>query len=302
MSAPIVLPASVEPYEQAQLHARVSGYVGEVLAERGDVVKAGQRLARIELPELAAELAHARAQAAERERLAEAAEVAVSQAAAALEVARRQLERWAADVRLKEATLERQRQLHAEGAVTAQELDEALATTEIARSDFAIGQARIVAAEADRAAADAELAVARSQVSVAHARVALVESTARYLEIVAPFAGVVTERRVSPGDLTRSGAGDASALFTLQRLDIVRIRADVPEHDARRILRGTPAEVRVPALGTAPVAATVTRTSGALEPRTRTLRIEVELPNTSGVWLSGSYVELALTPAAGDGR
>jgi multidrug resistance efflux pump len=299
----VELPATVEPYEQAQLHARLSGYVTDVTADIGDLVKAGQVLARIDRPELLTELAQARAELAERESLVESAGAAVRQTEAAVSVAKRQIDRWDAEVTLQETTLRRQEELHAERAITAQQLDEFRAKAAISRADQAVAQARAEAAEADAVAARARHTVSQSQVAVAQAHVAHIDAQRSLLEIRAPFDGLVTERRMSRGDLAPATPSMSSALFTLQRIDRVRIRIDVPEHLAARAGRGAAIELHTGA--GAPLTTQVTRTSGALDTRSRTLRVEIDAPNADGRWITGSFVRAVFTAPsapAGDAK
>ncbi len=291
--AAIDLPASVEPLERAQIHTRLAGYVAEVRIELGDVVSAGQVLLRIDRPELNTELAQARAELEERAKLVASARAMLEQARAAQRVAEQQLARWEAEVALQTATLKRHEELHAERAITEQQLDEQRARSSIARADLEVARVRAQASAADTLAANAKVEVAGAQSNVASARAAHVEAQLSLLELRAPFAGVVTERRVSPGDLAQPSAPGGAALLVVQRVDRVRVQVDAPEHLAARVGPGTPVEIR--AAGGAPVAAQVTRTAGAIDARSRTLRVEIELDNSAGRWLSGSYVQAAFT-------
>jgi multidrug efflux pump subunit AcrA (membrane-fusion protein) len=300
-SPPIVLPATIEPFEQADLYAKVSGYFSEINADIGDVVKAGQVLAVIDQPELEAELAEARATAASKEQLRKAAEAGVKQAEAARDVAKRQVERARAEVMLMNATLRRQEQLHSGKAITEQQLDEVRSKAEVARSDVGIAEAKLISAEADVTGAGAARAVAEAQVQVAAAQTARVESLRRYLKIVAPFDGVVSRRLVNRGDLAQAAvAARTAALFTVQRVDVVRVRCDVPESASHQIGRGTAVAVKLVSAGGDPIVATVSRTAGSLNPETRTMRIEIDLPNPQRRLVPGTYAQVTFTtgPAA----
>lgn len=290
------LPASVEPFERVELHARAVGYVVEVRGERGDVVTAGQVLARVDAPDVHAALALAKAELLERGQLVAAARLGVANAEAALFVARSQATRWEAEAQLHTKTLERQRILREQGAITAQELDEAESAAQVASAELEIARAKTRLAQTELDVAGGKLAVAQAQLPVAEAKVAAAEANVAFLELRAPFVGVIVERRVSTGDLARGG-GTPGGMFTLQRVDTVRITFDVPERDAASVKRGMAAEIRVPGAMPRVVAATVTRTSGALDGRSRTLRTEIELSNSGGEWLVGSFVDVTLTLA-----
>ena len=295
----VVLPAVVEPFEQADLYAKTSGYVSAVDVDIGDQVKGGQVLAVIDQPELESELAEAQATLAAKQKLQEAADAAVKQTEAAREVAKHQVERYRADARLQDATLRRQEELHAGKAVTEQQLDDARNRAQVARSDTAVAEAKVVAAEADVKGAEAARAVAEAQAQVAAAQVAKIQTLQRYLKVVAPFDGVVSRRMANRGDLVTAGAaGRSAAMFTVQRVDVVRVRADVPEAVAHRLARGTPASVKLVAAGGDPIAAAVARSAGSLNPESRTMRVEIDLPNKDQRLVPGSYVQVTFTPEA----
>src|SRR5207302_9411242 len=103
--------AGVEAFWSADLYAKTSGYVADIKADIGDRVTKGQVLAVIDVPELAKELAAARATVAAKQEMARAAEAAMKQAEVAREVARRQAEGAKAEQRLADVTLKRQEAL-----------------------------------------------------------------------------------------------------------------------------------------------------------------------------------------------
>jgi len=294
--APIELPAFIEPYERVELHARVSGYVVDVSADLGDKVKAGQVLVRIERPELVADLAAARAETKQRASLVTRAKRAASQADAALLSARAQVARAQADTSLQEITLRRKVDLLKESAITEQAMDEAKAANASALASSDLAAAAVARAEADRAAALAEIEVALAQEEVARSRERCVEATIALLEVRSPFEGIITMRRCSRGDLTSAAASAGQpGLFTLLRTDPVRVQVDVPELVASRIRIGTQATISA-APDQPAIDARVTRTSGALDVKAHTLRVEIDLNNPNDAWLCGSFVRVQLKP------
>ena len=88
----IEIPATLEPYDQADLYAKVSGYIAEVKADIGDHVKSGQVLAVIDVPEVVAQLAQAKAEHQAKQKMLAAADASVEQAEKLAETTRRQLD------------------------------------------------------------------------------------------------------------------------------------------------------------------------------------------------------------------
>lgn len=267
--AAIVVPATIQAFFITDLYAKDSGYVSQVDSDIGDHVKQGQVLAVIEDPELQAQF--------------EKAQASVLQASADIEVAKRELAAMQADLTLQQVTLKRQKELFAGKASTAQTLDEARAKEGVSSANLERGKARIKLAEANFEAAKAE----------AERLQALLE----YDKIVAPYNCVVTRRLVNPGDLVQAATSTRTApLFTCQEIDKVRVFADAPEASTPGIRPGLPAEVKL--YGEAPltVHGTVTRIATALDPATRTMRVEIDLPNPEEKLLPGMYAQVTLGP------
>ena len=128
-SASVIVPATIEAFEQADLYARTAGYLSEIKVDIGDHVKAGDVLAVIDSPELESELAAALATLVAKRELAAAAKAAVEQVQTALRVAKSQLAGDQADLKLAEATFKRQEELYAGKAITEQQLDDARTKT-----------------------------------------------------------------------------------------------------------------------------------------------------------------------------
>ena len=99
-----------------------------------------------------------------------------------------------------------------------------------------------------------------------------------YTKIEAPFDGIVTQRNVNTGDLTQPGA-DKPPLFIVARSDIMTIRVNVPEAFAAEVNPGDRAAVRLQEMKGKTVEGKVTRVSWAIDPKMRTLRVEIDIPN-----------------------
>jgi multidrug efflux pump subunit AcrA (membrane-fusion protein) len=163
-------------------------------------------------------------------------------------------------------------------------------------------QAAVTKAKSQLLAARATLKENKVAVDVARDRVAVAESEAKrleawvgYLTLTAPFDGVISARNANSMDFVLPRTGDPSAdqrapylapggqaapIFVVDRTDVVRIFVDVPEADANYVKEGTKASVLVRAFRDQWIPAAVTRTSWALNVKSRTLRAEIDLRNT----------------------
>ena len=296
-ASPIIVTATIEAMEASDLYPKTSGYLIEVNKDIGDHVKAGDVLAVIDQPELHKELAAAEANLAAKRELAKASEANVAQAQKTLDVTKSQLAGLQADLKFAQLTLKRQEDLFAGKAITDQQLDEARTKAETSKAQTDVGQAKIAAAEADVRSAEANRAVAEAQAKVAEAEVQRLQALIAYTKITAPFDGVVTRRLVNRGDLAQPTAR-SQPLFTVQRIDQVRVFCDVPESTAARVNAGCPAAVKIYGLDGKVIEGKVTRIAFAMNPETRTMRAEVDLPNPGESLRPGMYAQVTLTPAA----
>jgi RND family efflux transporter MFP subunit len=118
-----------------------------------------------------------------------------------------------------------------------------------------------------------------------------------YTSVEAPFAGMITARFADPGTLIQSAAGSATQaapLYTIMDLDTVRVYVSVPQEAALLAEPGIPATLSVKEAPEQVFRGTVTRTAGALDPATRTLLVEIDLPNPDHVLKPGMYVSATL--------
>src|SRR5712672_295017 len=264
--------ATLEAFEEADLFAKVSGYLSDVRVDIGDHVKAGQVLAVIDVPEMEQELAEAKAQLESKK--------------SSLESADRQLERYKANIKLQNALLERREELGTAGHFFSDRaLDEVRANAEIAKADLRVGEAN-----RDQAAA---------QVDMATATVEKTKALLTYTQIVAPFDGVVARRLVNRGDLVQAATAtratpSAGSLFTVQRIDTIRVFCDVPENDVPHLRIGDPATVEPSGFDGKPFVGTVTRFSERLDAETRNMRTEIDLPNPKEQLYPGTYAKVSL--------
>jgi multidrug efflux pump subunit AcrA (membrane-fusion protein) len=292
----VTIPASIMAYWTADLNAKTSGFVADVKADLGDVVKKDQVLAEIYVPELEKNLAQSKAMLLARKQMSRAAEAAIAQARQAHVVAQKQLDSYQADLHLQQITLKRQEELSAGNAATPQQLDDARGKAEIAEAGAGIGQAKVVSAEADIQAAEANRDVAAAQVDVAQAQVEEVQAMLSYTKITAPFDGVITRRLVNPGELVQAATSSRTMpLFTVEQTGTVRVFCDVPELKAVGVAVGSSADIKVYGLNGQVISSTVTRLAKSLNPSTRTMRVEIDLKNENELLRPGMYAEVTLT-------
>jgi RND family efflux transporter MFP subunit len=207
-----------------------------------------------------------------------------------------QVASYQAELELAQATLKRQQELFEAKAATDQQLDESRAKAKVTAAQVGVAQAKMAAADADLAAAEAAKSVAAAQEKAAAADIERLQTLIQYTRVTAPFDGVVTRRMVSRGDLVQSGASNrATPLFTCQRIDTIRVFCDAPQSSAPAIGVGTNASVKILGLENAPVKATVTRIGYALNASTRTMRVEIDVPNPKEELRPGMYAEVTLT-------
>ena len=262
----LTLPATTAPFDVARLYARATGYVAERRVDIGSRVKKGDLLLRIAAPDLNAQLVQAAAQ--------------LGQTRAALVQAQANVASSQSSVDLARVTNSRTSTLAAQGWETRQNADNT-------RAGVQTGAAAVDAAKA-------AVTVAEANVAAQLAAVQRLQALVGYLEVTAPFDGVVTARSVDTGDLVTADAGNGTALFALQRDDVLRIQVAVPQSGAVSLRDGLPAKVQVQELPGQDFTGTVSRNAVALDPASRTVQVEVDLPNADGRLRPGLYVTVVI--------
>lgn len=172
----------------------------------------------------------------------------------------------AASLQLAASTMERWEALRKKDAVSQQELDER-------RSNAAQAKANLSAAEAN---------------------VERLRQMEGFKRVVAPFSGVITRRNVDTGDLIDAGGGAGRTMFVLSQTDPLRVYVNVPQTYAQRVKPGQEVNVTQSELLGQVFKGQVARTSAAIDTSTRTMQIEVTLPNREGILMPGAYVQVSL--------
>ena len=233
-----------------QVSARVMAYVREVRVRAGDRVSQGQVLVTLDARDL--DVRHRQAEAGRNE-----ASSAAAEADQGIESARAQFQ-------LTESTYKRMKDLYDKRSISNQEFDEATARLRTARAAVDMAQAR-------RKQVDAK--IAQSEEEIQGARIMVGYST-----VTAPFAGVVTERNVEPGNLAVPG----QPLLTVEREGGFRLEAQVEEANLGKVKLGQRVEVTIDSLA-APVDGTVSEIVPAVDPGSRSFVAKVDLPGASNL-------------------
>ena len=261
------------PYEEVELHAKVAGYIKKMNVDIGDKVHAGEVLATLDVPELNAQVVGATAGVAEsRSQIARAKSMVASAQADYVAV-------HANTQRLMQASKAQP------GLIAQQELDNATSKDQ--------------AAQASVEAAKSSLAATEQALGVSQASQTQVTSMADYSRIVAPFDGVVTWRYADPGALIQAGTSNAGSapVVKVAQVNLLRLRLPVPESLAPFVHDGDTAQITVGALNNKVINGTVTRSTAALDPSTRTMQVEVDVPNKDGSLTPGMYAQVVLNIA-----
>jgi RND family efflux transporter MFP subunit len=240
----LVLPGSLQAFEESPIYARTSGYLVRWYKDIGSRVTKGELLAKIDTPEVDQELNQTKA--------------ARRQIVAQMELAKISADRW--------------ENLRKTDSVSAQESDQY-------GSAYKQSQANLAAADAN---------------------VRRLEQLEGFKDVYAPFSGVLTKRNVDPGALINAGAGVAGReLFDLARVDPLRVYTTVPQTYAPFIKVGAKTAITLQEFPGQKFFGTVARTAESIDPATRTLLTEVDVPNKDGRLLPGSLGEVHFAVGTG---
>jgi RND family efflux transporter MFP subunit len=259
----LVLPGNIQAVTEAPIVARADGYVKRRYVDIGDRVTAGQLLAEVDAPDLDQQVRQAQA--------------AVDQSQADLARASAALEQGKANESIAKVTATRWDNLVKRGAVSKQENDQY--------------QAQYQAQAANVRALEQAVDAAKGNIAAMQANVGRMTEMQGYLKVRAPFAGVVTLRNVDVGTLINTGN---TMLFRIAQTNPLRTYLNVPQSSASDIRVGQTATLATPELPERKFSGAVTRTSNAMDPSSRTLLVEVQVPNPEGKLLPGMYVDVDL--------
>ncbi len=173
-----------------------------------------------------------------------------------------------ANLALAKSTAERWQSLLKENAVSRQEVDEKASAYDARRADLA----------------------------AVEANVQRLQELKSFQRVMAPFAGTITARQVEVGQLIASGSTDPNRwLFKLAKIDTLRMYVNVPQSHMRLVQTNAPVTVTLREFQGKPFEGKVMRTAGALDPQSKTLLTEVQVPNAEGTLLAGMYAQAKFT-------
>jgi len=166
------------------------------------------------------------------------------------------------------------------------------------RRDQDLFNRKVIAAQDFDTASD-NARQSQSTVLADQASVSALEAVENFKTVRAPFDGIVTERDTDIGNYVASGTG--TALFRMAQTAPLRVYINVPQTFSRFVKSGTPADLTLNELPGRKFPAHVTSTAGAIDPASRTLLTELEVPNETGELLPGSYAQITLKLEGGIG-
>jgi RND family efflux transporter MFP subunit len=296
MEIKLAFTADILPAQQAAIFSKVSGYIRRIHADRGDFVQAGQVLAEIDDMELRAAVDQARA--------------ALQTGEAGLEVARSTLEGNRANLENQRANLtkahavadndarqaERMKTLFDRGLVAATEYENARTTAESSRANVQAALAQVRVAEVQIATTESQVRLAQAQVQSYRAALQLAETSLANTRLVAPFSGYISQRNLDPGaavSAQSAGTNTASVgILTVQAIDSVKVQIEVPERHIAQVKVGSPVRLTVDPYQGETFSGSVARVVHSLDPRTRTMGVEVEIPNPTGRLKPGMFARV----------
>jgi len=248
-----LLPGELIPYESVAVYSKVTGFVRWIKVDRGSRVRTGQVIAQLDAPEIVSERGEAQAK---------------------LQSARSQLLAVQAKLAADQSTYEKLKAAAATPGV-------------VAKNELVVA---LQAAQADTA----DVQTAESNASAARQSLQSVREMEGYLQIRAPFDGVVTERNVHPGALVGPASGTVAALpiVRIETLARLRLVVPVPETYVAGIPIGAKVSFTVPAFPGETFTGRIARISHALDEKTRTMPVELDVMNPAERLAPGSFSDV----------
>jgi RND family efflux transporter MFP subunit len=270
LASTLTVAGEFQPYQEVELHAKVSGYIRRINVDIGDRVKSGQVIATLEVPELNAQVTASQAQVRHSQSEITRAQNEVTLAEA------NYVALHAAYTRLSEASKRRP------GLIAEQELDDARAKDQDAEAKINVAKSALEAT--------------KEQLGISKADNQRVQSLEDYSIVTAPFTGVVTMRYADVGSLIQAGTASntqSMPVIKLAQSDLLRLRMPVPEEDVPFIKVGGDVQIKLQATGKT-ISGKIIRFTRELTTSTRTMLAEVDVPNPDLTLSTGMTAETTI--------
>jgi membrane fusion protein, multidrug efflux system len=249
----LAMPGELDPYEAVAIYPKVTGFVKSIRVDRGSRVREGELLAILEAPEVVSQRAEAQSK-----------------------------------VQSAEAQLATIKSKGEADTSTYEKLQAAAATPGVvAGNDVVLAQKTVEAAHS-------EIAAAQQNVEAARQALQSIREMEGYLRVTAPFDGVVTERNVHPGALVGPGSGQAAAMpmVRIVQNDRLRLVVPIPEAYAASVTDGAQVAFTVPAYPGQTFSGTIARIAHAVDVKTRTMAVELDVKNADRRLTSGAFCQV----------
>ena len=298
MEIKLAFTADILPAQQAAIFSKVSGYIRRIHADRGDFVETGQVLVEIDDQELQASLEQSRATLLTGQAGLEMARSSLVGQQANLENQRANLTKARAVAANDARQAERMKTLFERGLVSATDFENARTTAESSRASVQAAEAQLNLAEAQIATTESQVRLSQAQLETYRAALRLAETNLANTRLLAPFAGYVSQRNLDSGaavSAQSAGTNTASVgILTIQDIQTVKAQIEVPERNIARVKVGSAVRLAVDPYEGETFTGSVARVVHNLDPRTRTMGIEVEIPNPTGRLKPGMFARVEL--------
>jgi membrane fusion protein, multidrug efflux system len=249
----LAMPGQLDPYESVAVYPKITGFVKSIRVDRGSRIKANELIAQLDAPELVAQRAEAQSK---------------------LQAVQAQLGAVRSKADADTSTLDKLKAAAATPGV-------------VAGNDLVVAQKAV---EADQN----QVASAQQGVEAARQALQAITQMEDYLRVTAPIDGVVTERNVHPGTLVGPNSGPAAAtpIVRVVQTDRLRLVVPVPEAYTAGIATGLTLTFNVPAYPGQAFSGTVARIAHAVDVKTRTMAVELDVSNKDGKLNPGTYCQV----------
>jgi RND family efflux transporter MFP subunit len=288
--------ADILPAHQAAIFSKVSGYIRRIHADRGDFVTAGQLLAEIDDQELQASLEQARATLLSGQAGLEMARSSLVGQRANLENQRANLAKARAVSANDQRQADRMKVLFERGLVSATDFENARTMAESSRASVQAAEAQLNLAEAQIVTTESQVRVSQAQLETYRAALQLADTNLANTRLLAPFSGYVSQRNLDPGaavSAQSAGTNTASVgILTIQDIQTIKVQIEVPERDIARVRLGSVVWLSVDPYQGEIFTGRVSRVVHNLDPRSRTMGVEADIPNSTGRLKPGMFARV----------